>query len=64
MTDTDKFITPYLSRQHPEEITYVQEYSALGKQLLIRPLFYSISIEIKVATGLKTEYNLTLRLSN
>ena len=32
MTDTDKFITPYLSRQHPEELTSVQEYSALGDQ--------------------------------
>ena len=32
MTDIDKFITPYLGRQHPEEITSVQEYSALGDQ--------------------------------
>ena len=44
-------------------ITWYRDCWALS-YLLIRLLFYSISLKIKVATELKTEHYLTLRLLN
>ena len=58
----ENITSTHLVLVHNKEMHLRKSYKRSG--MLIRPLFYSISIKIKVATGLKTEYNLTLRLSN